>query len=126
MPMPSKLLFYLLLAIGSFIPQIRAADPEVIDGVAAVVNGDVITFSQVQEVSGPREKTLREQFTGQELIDKIKEARLSALNDLIDRQVKAAQSGLAAFAATRRRSWVPERSATSSPLPRYRRSRRRR
>ena len=85
--MPSKLLFYLLLAIGLFIPQIRAADPEVIDGVAAVVNGDVITFSQVQEVSGPREKTLREQFTGQELIDKIKEARLSALNDLIDRQL---------------------------------------
>jgi peptidyl-prolyl cis-trans isomerase SurA len=30
---------------------------------------------------------LREQFTGQELIDKIKEARLSALNDLIDRQL---------------------------------------
>src|ERR1700693_6195467 len=85
--MPSKLLFYLFLALGSLIPQIRAADPEVIDGVAAVVNGDVITFSQVQEVSGPREKTLREQFTGQELIDKIKEARLSALNDLIDRQL---------------------------------------
>jgi peptidyl-prolyl cis-trans isomerase SurA len=85
--MPSKLLFTLLLAVGFLIPQIRAADPEVIDGVAAVVNGDVITFSQVQEVSGPREKTLREQYTGQELIDKIKEARLSALNDLIDRQL---------------------------------------
>src|ERR1700757_5216080 len=85
--MPSKLLFYLFLAVGSLIPQIRAADPEVIDGVAAVVNGDVITFSQVQEVSGPREKTLREQFSGQELVDKIKEARLAALGDLIDRQL---------------------------------------
>src|ERR1700732_5590258 len=84
--MPSKLLFALLLTVFS-IPQIRAAEPEVIDGVAAVVNGDVITFSQVQEVSGPRERTLREQYTGQELIDKIKEARLSALNDLIDRQL---------------------------------------
>ena len=30
---------------------------------------------------------MREQFTGQELIDKIKEARLAALNDLIDRQL---------------------------------------
>ena len=50
--MPSKLLFSLLLAVGFFVPQIRAAEPEVIDGVAAVVNGDVITFSQVQEVSG--------------------------------------------------------------------------
>jgi len=85
--MPSKLLFSLLLTIAFFIAQTRAAEPEVIDGVAAVVNGDVITFSQVQEVSGPRERTLREQFTGQELIDKIKEARLGALNDLIDRQL---------------------------------------
>src|SRR6478752_6613511 len=85
--MSSKLLFPLLLAIAFFMPQVRAAEPEVIDGVAAVVNGDVITFSQVQEVSGPRERTLREQFTGQELIDKIKEARLSALNDLIDREL---------------------------------------
>src|ERR1700736_1397554 len=85
--MPSKLLFTFLLAVGFFIPQIRAADPEVIEGFPAVVNGDVITFSQVQEVSGPREKTLREQYTGQELIDKIKESRLSTLNDLIDRQL---------------------------------------
>src|ERR1700761_9263709 len=85
--MPSKLLFCLLFAIGFFLPKTWAAEPEVIDGVAAVVDGDVITFSQVQEVSGPRERTLREQFTGQELIDKIKEARLAALNDLIDRQL---------------------------------------
>src|SRR6202046_3074945 len=85
--MPSKLLFFLFAAVGFLVPQIKAADPEVIDGVAAVVNGDVITFSQVQEVSGPREKTLREQYTGQELIDKIKEARLAALNDLVDRQL---------------------------------------
>jgi parvulin-like peptidyl-prolyl isomerase len=85
--MPFKLLFSLLLAVGFFIPRIWGAEPEVIDGVAAVVNGDVITFSQVQEVSGPRERTLREQFTGQELIDKIKEARLAALSDLIDRQL---------------------------------------
>ncbi len=85
--MSSKLLFYLLITIALFLPQTRAAEPEVIDGVAAVVNGGVITFSQVQEVSGPRERTLREQYTGQELIDKIKEARLSALNDLIDREL---------------------------------------
>src|SRR5580704_6146049 len=87
MLMSSKLLFILLPAIAFFMPQIRAADPEVIDGVAAVVNADVITFSQVQEVSGPRERTLREQYTGVELVEKIKEARLAALNDLIDRQL---------------------------------------
>src|SRR6516164_5958583 len=87
MLMPSKLLVPLLVAGAMLISQIKAAEPEVIDGVAAVVNGDVITFSQVQEVSGPRERTVREQYTGAELIEKIKEARLAALNDLIDRQL---------------------------------------
>src|SRR3981189_3200157 len=83
-----KLFGSYVLALSLLIPAVmRAADPEVIDGVAAVVNGDVITFSQVQEVSGPRERTLREQVNGQELIDKIKEARLAALSDLIDRQL---------------------------------------
>src|SRR6202047_96548 len=84
--MPSKLLFALLLTVF-LVPQIRSAEPEVIDGVAAVVNGAVIPFSQVQEVSGPRERTLRSQSTGQQLIDKIKEARLAALSDLVDRQL---------------------------------------
>ena len=94
--MSSKPILSLFIAVSFFTPQIRAAapqaspqvsEPQVIDGVAAVVNGDVITFSQVQELSGPRERTLREQYNGAELIDKIKEARLSALNDLIDRQL---------------------------------------
>ena len=85
--MRPKLLQFLFLFMAFLALAARAAEPEVIDGVAAVVNGDVITFSQVQEVSGPRERTIREQSTGVELIDKIKEARLAALNDLIDRQL---------------------------------------
>jgi peptidyl-prolyl cis-trans isomerase SurA len=79
--------FSILVAIAFCTPCIRAAEPQVIDGVAAVVNGDVITFSQVEELSGPEERTLHEQYTGEDLIDKIKEARLAALNDLIDRQL---------------------------------------
>jgi parvulin-like peptidyl-prolyl isomerase len=62
-------------------------DPEVVDGVAAVVNGDVITYSQVRGLVGPREKLLRAQFNGEELIKRIKEAREAALQDLIDRQL---------------------------------------
>jgi peptidyl-prolyl cis-trans isomerase SurA len=64
-----------------------AGDPEVVDGVAAVVNGEVITFSQVRGLVGPREKLLRAQFSGEELIKKVKEARQAALQDLIDRQL---------------------------------------
>jgi len=63
------------------------AEPEVIDGVAAVVNGDVITYSQVRGLVGPREKLLRAQYNGEELIKKIKETRELALQDLIDRQL---------------------------------------
>src|SRR2546423_258502 len=63
------------------------AEPEVVDGVAAVVNGDVITYSQVRGLVGPREKLLRAQYNGEELIKKIKETRELALQDLIDRQL---------------------------------------
>lgn len=62
-------------------------DAEVVDGVAAVVNGEVVTYSQVRQVVGPREKLLRSQFQGEELVQKVKEARQAALSDLIDRQL---------------------------------------
>lgn len=67
------------------LPQRAPAAAEVLDGIAAVVNGDVITFSQVRELVGTRERALKAQFTGQELVNKIKEARMGALKDLIDR-----------------------------------------
>ena len=57
------------------------------DGIAAIVNGDVITFSQVRQLSAPREKLLRSQFTGQELENKLQEVRKLALKDLIDRRL---------------------------------------
>jgi parvulin-like peptidyl-prolyl isomerase len=68
-------------------PCVSISEEEVLDGVAAVVNGDVITFSQVRELVGARERSLREMYKGQELIEKIKETRLSAIKDLIDRQL---------------------------------------
>jgi parvulin-like peptidyl-prolyl isomerase len=64
-----------------------AAEPEVINGMAAVVNGDVIVYSQVRALSAPREKLLRSQYTGQELEKMLKEAREAALKDLIDRRL---------------------------------------
>jgi len=64
-----------------------AQEPQVVDGIAAIVNGDVITFSQVRQLSAPREKLIRSQLTGQELENKVKEARQLALKDLIDRRL---------------------------------------
>jgi peptidyl-prolyl cis-trans isomerase SurA len=64
-----------------------AQEPQVVDGIAAIVNGDVITYSQVRQLSAPREKQLRSQFTGQDLENKLKEIRQLALKDLIDRRL---------------------------------------
>ena len=75
----------LALATCAFPPNRDAQ--EVLDGIAAVVNDDVITFSQVRDLVGPIEKAARDQFKGNELVEKIKEIRLKAINDLIDRQL---------------------------------------
>jgi peptidyl-prolyl cis-trans isomerase SurA len=60
---------------------------EVIDGIAAIVNNDVVTISQVRELIGARERSLREIYSGAELESKLNEMRLSAIKDLIDRQL---------------------------------------
>jgi peptidyl-prolyl cis-trans isomerase SurA len=64
-----------------------SAEPEIVDGIAAVVNGEIITFSQVRTLVGPREKLLRSQYHGEELVKQVKAAREAALKDLIDRQL---------------------------------------
>src|SRR5438874_9281671 len=76
-----------LLPAASLCRGALAAEPEVIDGIAAVVNSDVITYSEVRALSAPKEKLLRSQFRGEELVTKLKEARAAALKDLIDRQL---------------------------------------
>jgi peptidyl-prolyl cis-trans isomerase SurA len=74
----------------AFLPVCLPAQ-EVLDGIAAVVSSggreDVITFSQVRELIGPTEAQIRKDYRGAELTEKIKEIRLKAINDLIDRQL---------------------------------------
>ena len=76
----------------------RPSEPQVVDGIAAVVSlpdptgkaqatTDVITYSQVRQLVAPREKLLRQQLTGDALVKAVKEAREAALKDLIDRQL---------------------------------------
>lgn len=60
---------------------------ESVNGIAAIVNDKVITYSEVREVVEPRERLLRSQYSGQELVNKITELRKAALQDLIDRQL---------------------------------------
>lgn len=74
-------------AVPLSIAQSSQPQPQVVDGIAAVVNGDVITYSQVRQLVMPREQVLRQQFKGEELQKQIKAARDAALKDLIDRQL---------------------------------------
>lgn len=60
---------------------------ESVNGIAAIVNDKVITYSEVREVVEPRERLLRSQYSGGELVKKITDLRKSALQDLIDRQL---------------------------------------
>src|SRR5438093_6366658 len=55
--------------------------------MAAIVNGDVITYSQVRAFSTQREQRLRSQFPGKDLEKKLLELRQLALKDLIDRRL---------------------------------------
>jgi len=75
------------LAQGPICTVVRAEEPTVVDGIAAVVNGDVITYSQVRSLSAPQERMIRQQYTGPDLEKKLTELRQLALNDLIDRRL---------------------------------------
>lgn len=92
-PLVSVLAAATLLSESPLCRGALAAEPEVIDGIAAVVklneasSADVITYSEVRDVSAPKERLLRDQYRGEELVTKIKEARAEALKDLIDRQL---------------------------------------
>ena len=77
-----------LLATCVIAPLLAIAEEAtVVDGIAAVVNGDVITYSQVRALTAPREKLMRQQLTGKQLEQSLTKLRELALKDLIDRRL---------------------------------------
>ena len=82
-------LLFLITTLSLLLARVPAAaqQAEVLDGVAAIVNKDVITISQVRELIGSRERSLRDVYSGTDLANKVKEMRLAALKDLVDRQL---------------------------------------
>jgi peptidyl-prolyl cis-trans isomerase SurA len=86
-PFATALLAGCGLALWLFCDAAVAQETQVVDGIAAVVNGDVITYSQIRQLSAPREKLLRQQLSGKELENKLIELRQLALKDLIDRRL---------------------------------------
>ncbi|QSR86221.1 peptidylprolyl isomerase [Candidatus Methylacidiphilum infernorum] len=85
--MVGKLLVLFSFFLLFFLQQNLFPQAQGSDGIAAIVNDKVITFSQVRKQVEPNEAVLRETYQGTELINRIKEARLSALRALIDREL---------------------------------------
>jgi peptidyl-prolyl cis-trans isomerase SurA len=77
----------LLFLLPPFAQSRVRAEEQILNGIAAVVNSEVITYSEVQDLIGPREKSLEDQYKGQELVDKVKDLRMSAVQALIDNQL---------------------------------------
>ena len=57
------------------------------DGIAAVVNDKVITYVQINQQVAETEKLLRQNLQGEELFERLKEAKLNVLRALIEREL---------------------------------------
>lgn len=57
------------------------------DGIAAVVNDKVITYIQINQQVADTERLLRQQLQGEELFQRLKEAKLNVLRALIEREL---------------------------------------
>jgi peptidyl-prolyl cis-trans isomerase SurA len=82
----------LLLVLTALVPAgvVRAAtteQSEIVDGVAAIVNDKVITYSEVRDYVQPVVQQLGRTYSGKELVEKVRTAQMDALNNLIDRDL---------------------------------------
>ncbi len=76
-------IFTLMLLAG------RSLRAELADGVKAVINDTVITYSQVEEFTAPAAESLRRQYAGQPQVyqQKLNDALSDSLQQLVDRQL---------------------------------------
>jgi hypothetical protein len=75
-----------LFAFPSF--PARAQDaPALADGIAAVVNDKVITYLQINQEVDETQKLLEQTYQGEELFQRVKEAKLNVLRALIEREL---------------------------------------
>ena len=58
-----------------------------VDGIAAVVNSNVITYGQVRELLMFRQRSMGQQQMTEEMKEKMKASQDAAVNDLVDRQL---------------------------------------
>jgi parvulin-like peptidyl-prolyl isomerase len=79
----------LLIVAFSLVPIVHAAQP--LEGVAAVVNNEVITFADVREITKKAEEKAARELSGDPLRTEIAKIRLTAIAKLVER--KRAETG---------------------------------
>jgi len=79
---------HLLMWAAMAFSLVPAARGQVLaDGIAAVVNDKVITYVQINQQVAETEKLLRQNLQGEELFQRVKEAKLNVLRALIEREL---------------------------------------
>ncbi len=88
-PFRSRRLAIVLFSIwaGALLLPSGARAQLLADGIAAEVNDKVITFVQINQQVGETEKLLRQNYTGEDLFERVKEAKLNVLRALIEREL---------------------------------------
>lgn len=79
-----KIILPALLIIASFC---RFSHADVIEKIYAVVNGELITYSELKNTEIELSRVLKRQFQGQELADKIAEMKKNLLQQMIDQKI---------------------------------------
>ena len=74
-------------AMYSLLAPPARAQSTLADGIAAVVNNKVITYVQVDQQEADTERILRQNYSGEDLFERVKEAKLGVLRALIQREL---------------------------------------
>jgi peptidyl-prolyl cis-trans isomerase SurA len=75
----------LALVLAGWPPALgRAQTPQVLDGIAAVVNDDIVTISEVRDTVALEAEQLRQQASGLALQEQLKDLHRRALTGLVN------------------------------------------
>jgi len=83
--------FYIIMAAALVV--CRAAGGVIVEGIAAVVNGEPILASELNEALAPYRAQFAGMYRGAELNDKLRTAAQTLLNELVDQRLMLQEAG---------------------------------
>ena len=81
-----------LLSGHTGVSRTWAQNTPLVDGIAAIVNDEIITITEVREAMGPEAEQLAQQFTGLARDEKFKALFKQTLTNLINAQLQLARA----------------------------------